>query len=188
MDAGAGSGVSERQRSLLRLSANGVAHYGFFLGGGAVMAGTDFAHSKLHARGLRDDFSLVLGVARTMWGIARRDPRFLRRTPMLAIADDNRELRVDGLVLAISTLERLSFGMRPSGARGPGAARLTLLEHGCRRFVPNFLRIIAGHPGAGCRPDRGYHSLNSTGCACTTAGVLILMAKFSISVRNCRLR
>lgn len=147
------------QRRMLRLRDGGRTRHGFFLGGGAVIAGTEFAHASLHARGLRDDFSLALGVARTIWGIARRDPRFLRRTPLTLRADDAPPLSVDGLVLAISTLERLAFGMRPFWGSGAGGARLTLIEHGCRRFVPNFLRIIAGRPGAGCRPQRGYHSL-----------------------------
>ena len=66
------------RRSLLRvLTAPGnPPRFGMFLGGGAIIQGTEYAHQEVHARGLRDDFSLALTTARTVWGILRDNPRF----------------------------------------------------------------------------------------------------------------
>jgi hypothetical protein len=170
--SGAAGDLEMQHRPLLRLHTGETIRYGFFLGGGAVIAGTEFAHESLHARGLRDDFSLALGVARSIWGIARQDARFLHRTPVSITVDNSATIAVDGLIIAASTLHRLAFGMRPFWGSGPGTGRLTVLEHGCRWFVPNFLRIIAGHPGRGCRPERGYRSVNFQQLRLRTGGTL----------------
>lgn len=45
--------------------------YGMFLGG-AIIQGTEYAHREVHARGLRDDFSLALSTGRTVWGYCAR--------------------------------------------------------------------------------------------------------------------
>ncbi len=37
------------------------------------------------------------------------------------------------LILAVSTLQRLAFGMRPFWSREPGDIRLTLMEQGWSR-------------------------------------------------------
>ena len=119
-----------------------------FLGGGAVIQGTEYAHEEVHSRGMRDDFSLALSTARTVWGVLRDDPRFNRHVTLSLSLDGSSPTTYDTLILAISTLERLAFGMRPFWADEPGAIRLTLMEQGCSRFARTFYPSYAGAPTA----------------------------------------
>lgn len=168
--------ASYEERCLLRVSLPDAesARYGMFLGGGAVITGTEYAHQHIHSRGLRDDFSLALGVVRTVWGVLRRDPNFLRPAPMRICADDAPAVHHDALILAISTLERLAFGMRPFWGAGPGGARLTLIEAGSERFLRSFLSIIAGRPTRFVRAGHGYSSLSCDRLSLVTEGTLNL--------------
>jgi len=148
-----------QHRALLRVVNGAEApRYGMFLGAGAIINGTEYAHRELHSRGLRDDFSLALGTARTVWGVLRDDPRFNRHVAIGLSLDGGPPRQFDTLILAVSTLRRLAFGMRPFWGGEPGTVRLTLFEQGCPRFARTFISIIRGRPSANAIPGRGYHS------------------------------
>jgi diacylglycerol kinase family enzyme len=151
------------ERALLRVVADEdeTTRYGMFLGGGAVIHGTEYAHREIHSRGLRDDFSLALGTARTVWGVLRNDPAFNRHVTITMSLDGQAPVTHDTLILAISTLERLSFGMRPFWGTGPGKVRLTIMKQGCTRFARTFLSIVRGRPNRNAVPGSGYHSHNA---------------------------
>ena len=151
------------KRALLRLERPGDEHphYGMFLGGGAVIQGTEYAHREIHARGLRDDFSLALGTVRTVWGVARGHPEFSAPQQIGLRLDGGDQHRHDARILAVSTLERLAFGMRPFWGEGSGALRVTVMEQNCSRFARTFFRIIRGRPGANAVPEQGYFSHNA---------------------------
>jgi len=150
------------RRALMRVLIAGeqTPRYGMFLGGGAIIQGTEYAHREVHARGLRDDFSLALTTLRTVWGVLRNDPAFNRHITV-ELALDNRDTAThDTLILAISTLQRLAFGMQPFWGEGPGAIRLTLFQQGCSRFARTFLSIVLGRPSRNAVPASGYFSHN----------------------------
>lgn len=150
------------ERPLLRVRTGGVSHYGMFLGAGAVMQGTEYTHREIHARGLRDELSLALGTARTIWGVLRSDPRFARSVSIdLRVDDASEPATHDTLILAVSTLHRLFFGMRPFWGTGPGRLRMTLIEQDCTRFLRTFLSIARGHPNRNAVPLSGYISRNA---------------------------
>ncbi len=152
-----------QQRRLLRLSCGPGAtpHYGMFLGAGAVIQGTEYAHREIHSRGLRDDFSLALGVVRTVWGVLRDDPEFNQHVTIELSIDDGERSRHDTLILAISTLQRLAFGMRPFWGEGPGALRVTVMQLHCTRFLRTFISIVRGRPNRNAVPASGYFSHNA---------------------------
>jgi diacylglycerol kinase (ATP) len=159
-------GVSDKvvQRAMLRVitSQHPGPRYGMFLGAGAVIHGTEYAHKEIHSRGLRDDFSLAVGTARTVWGVLRDDPAFNRHVAITLTLDDAAPTHYDTLILAVSTLKRLSFGMRPFWSAEPGAIRLTLMEQGCTRFARTFVSIVRGRPNRNAIPASGYHSHNAS--------------------------
>ncbi len=178
------------QRSLMRVLVAGEAapRYGMFLGGGAIIQGTEYAHREVHARGLRDDFSLALSTGRTVWGVLRKDPAFNRHVTVELALDERAAVSHDTLILAISTLHRLAFGMRPFWASGPGAIRLTLFEQGCSRFARTFLSIVRGHPSRNAVPESGYFSHNADAIRLCLEGKLnldgeILVADGQIDIR-----
>ncbi|CAA0126196.1 lipid kinase YegS [Halioglobus japonicus] len=151
------------RRALMRVVTDSTeqARYCMFLGGGAVIHGTEYAHREIHSRGLRDDFSLALGTVRTVWGVLRNDPAFNRHVDITLTLDDGEPAQYDTLILAVSTLQRLSFGMRPFWSQQPGAIRLTLMEQGCTRFARTFFSIVRGHPNRNAIPQSGYRSYNA---------------------------
>ena len=150
------------ERPLLRVRTGGVFHYGMFLGAGAVMQGTEYTHREIHARGLRGELSLALGTARTVWGVLRGDPRFTQYVSISLRVDDNSEPAThDALILAVSTLHRLFFGMCPFWGSGPGRLRMTLVEQHCTRFLRTFISIVRGRPNRNAVPQSGYISHNA---------------------------
>ena len=151
------------QRALMRVMIAGEQkpHYGMFLGGGAVIQGTEYAHAEVHARGLRDDFSLALTTLRTVWGLVRNDPNFNRHDTIEMALDEGEAASYDTLILAISTLQRLAFGMRPFWGTGAGRVRVTLFQQGCSRFTSTFISVIRGRPNRNAVPESGYISHNA---------------------------
>jgi hypothetical protein len=151
------------ERALLRVVVDPAqpAHYGMFLGAGAIIQGTEYAHSEVHSRGLRDDFSLALITLRTVWGVLRDDPRFNRHVSIRLSLDGEELTQRNALLLAISTLRRLAFGMRPFWSNNPGQLRLTLIEQQCTRFARTFFSIVRGKPSRNAVPASGYHSHNA---------------------------
>lgn len=162
-ERGAGSPDSTVHRALLRVAtaADRQPHHGMFLGAGAVIQGTDYAHREIHSRGLRDDFSLALGTLRTVWGLVRDDPEFNRHINVRLSLDGAPARAHDTLILAMSTLQRLAFGMRPFWGAGDGDIRLTLIEQHCTRFGRTFLSIVRGRPNRNAVAANGYHSQNA---------------------------
>lgn len=137
-------------------------HFGMFLGTGAIMQATQYAHSKVHARGLGGEISLGLTLVRTLWGLARRDPRFYQPTPVrLRLPDDSDALErpeTPMLILAASTLERLFLGIRPFWGIGAGAIGLTAIRAGAAHFPRAFASILRGRPNHFVQPQKGYES------------------------------
>jgi len=160
---GSGKAVGSTRRSLLEVipADSATPHHGMFLGGGAVMQGTEYAHQEVHSRGLRDDFSLALTTVRTVWGVLRDDPKFNRHITLDLALDGAGVVRYDTLILAVSTLERLAFGMRPFWGTEPGKLRLTLMEQGCTQFARTFFSIARGRPNRNAVAASGYRSHNA---------------------------
>ena len=153
--------TAAKQRGLLRIDHDGALHHSMFLGAGAVINGTEYAHREIHARGLRDDFSLALGTLRTVWGVVRGHPEFLGHQRIGLCLDGGERRDHDTLILAISSLQRLAFGMRPFWGAEPGDLRLTLMEQGCSKFARTFATIARGKPGRNAVPEQGYFSHNA---------------------------
>lgn len=150
------------KRALLRVLHNEEPpRYGMFLGGGAIIHGTEYAHQNIHSRGLRDDLSLALGTVRTVWGVVRNDPAFNKHVEISVTLDDGTRRQHDTLILVVSTLHRLAFGMRPFWSQQPGAIRLTVFEQGCSKFARTFISIIRGKPSSNAVSASGYRSHNT---------------------------
>lgn len=165
-----------QKRPLLRVTTDAAtpSHYGMFLGGGAIMQGTEFSHREIHSRGLRDDFSMALGVIRTLWGLVRDDPNFNQHVSIELGIDGGQYRHHDSLILAISTLQRLAFGMRPFWGGGAGAIQITIMEQHCTRFLRTFISIARHRPSNNAIPESGYFSHNADTCELSLQGYLNL--------------
>ena len=151
------------ERPVLRVELPGQPRrYGMFLGAGLIMAGTEYAHRALHARGLRDDFSLGLGLVRGLWGLARGESEFRQTQPLALAIDDGARREFDARILAVSTLERLFLGIRPFWGREPGPLALSLIEADAGGLLRRLPGLLCGRPGSGATAANGYHSHRGT--------------------------
>jgi hypothetical protein len=133
--------------------------YGMFLGAGAVIQGTEYAHRKLHARGLRDSAGLAVAVARTLWGLNRGDRRFKRPVRLCLCVDGRKVLEeASASVLLVSSLPRLFCGVRPFWGEGAGAVRTTVIGGDAECLLRRLPRLLAGRPGTSLRAAEGFHS------------------------------
>ena len=146
----------------VQLGDHGAVSYGMFLGAGTVIQGTEYAHRTVHPLGLRGDSSLSVVVARTIWGMVRKDPRFAQPVSMGLALDDEAPLpRQEALVLLVSSLEKLFLGIDPFWGGGDGPVRLTLIRKDPERLLRNLPSILRGRPRARVSETAGYLSRNA---------------------------
>ncbi len=152
----------ERVMMRVQLSAGSAPHYGMFLGAGAVIQGTEYAHREIHSRGLRDDFSGALGVLRTVWGLVRGEPEFSSTVGIqVSIPELQLHSQHQAWILAVSSLRRLFLGMDPFWGEGPGGIRISIIEGKCSQFLRTFQSIARGKANKLATPENGYFSYNS---------------------------
>lgn len=151
------------ERHVLRLQPGaGLApRYGMFFGTGVIIEATEYAHQQIHSRGLRDDFSLGLGLVRTLWGIARGDPAFNKPLAVEMAVDDANFQPFEVRILAASSLQRLFLGTHPFWGAGDDPLKASLITSDARRFLWRFPRLLWGRPGAGADAEAGYHSVRA---------------------------
>lgn len=181
LESGAPLTGKTRQRHIMEVAgaADGQVRHGMFLGTGAVMQATRYAHSDVHSKGLGGEISLFLILIRALWGLVRQDPRFYQPTNVsLALQSaDGAERRRDTapmLILVASTLERLSLGIRPFWAERGGAIGLTTIRGGAQRFGRAILSLLRGRPNRHVTSDNGYESFRSDAIRLHFAGELNL--------------
>ncbi len=168
LDRGAPMDGEVRTRHLMRVegASDGQTRHGMFLGTGAVMQATQYAHSDVHSRGLGGEVSLALILIRALWGLIRRDPRFYQPTQVSMTLRDATGASVTRetapmLILVASTLERLSLGIRPFWAPRDAAIALTAIRGGAARFPRAILSLLRGHPNRHVTPENGYESFRA---------------------------
>lgn len=152
------------RRAILRVKpGDGLApHYGLFFGTGAIVQGIEYTNANIHSRGMKNELSLGLGLVRTMWGIARQDPRFVRPTPVAVGLDDHPCAPAQNMtLLVVSTLERLFLNMHPFWAEDNGKPLHTTIVHSpAKRLIRNLPALLRGKPNRHLSPAAGYLSYN----------------------------
>lgn len=168
LDQGAPLDGESRERHIMRVegAADGVTRHGMFLGTGAVMQATRYAHSHVHSRGLGGEISLGLILIRSIWGLIRQDPRFYQPTHVRIALMNESAVPVTRdtapmLILVASTLERLFLGIRPFWAPRGAAIGLTAIRGGARRFPRAILSLLRGHPNRHVTAANGYESFRA---------------------------
>lgn len=148
------------QRHVLRVATgDGEApHFGMFFGSGAIIQATEYAHREIHSRGLRDDFSLGLGLVRTLWGIVRGHPEFNQPLPVDVTLDGEPYGEFRARILAISSLDRLFMGIHPFWGTGDAPLKMSLITSEAKRFLRTFLSILWRKRKALPAAEDGYHS------------------------------
>lgn len=151
------------RRAVLRVqpAPDSAAVYGMFFGAGAIIQGIEYCQREVHTRGIGNEIGPGLAMARTLWGIARRDPRFVRPVTAAVAFDGGPERPPEDILLLLSsTLERLFLGMRPWWGDGDGPLHTTLVRHDAPRLIRNLPALLRGRPNRHVNETAGYRSRN----------------------------
>jgi hypothetical protein len=165
LDRGAPLSGDIRARHIMRVTgaADGHIRHGMFLGTGAIMQATRFAHKTVHSRGLGGEISLGIILIRSVWGLIRQDPRFYQPTHVALRVEDGASTPVTRdatpmLILVASTLGRLFLGIRPFWAKQKAPIGLTAIRGGAARFARAFPSVLRGYPNRHVTAENGYES------------------------------
>lgn len=164
----------ETPRALVAVrGADGPARCGLFFGIGTIVQGIEYFQRRLKSNGNGHELAAGVALARTLWGIGRRQPPF-DSTLVARIAAPGMGLDPDTPVsvrlLFATTLERLFLGIRPYWDDREGPLRTTLVERRAGALMRRMPRLLRGRPDPGMTPEGGYHSRGLSGFSLTFRG------------------
>ncbi len=151
------------RRAILRVDpgAGQSVAYGMFFGTGAIIHGIEYCRASIHTKGLANEIGPGLAMARTMWGILRRDPRFTRSVAVSAAFDNSPPAPAeDILILLVSSLERLILGMRPYWGKENGPLHVSMIRAGADHLLRTLPALLRGKPDRHAGISAGYQSRN----------------------------
>jgi hypothetical protein len=132
-----------------------------FFGTGTIVKGIDFCHQRVYSLGLRHEWAPGLATLRVMAAIARRDPAYTAPATIQVSLNQHQPLAQQKfLLLLISTLRRLFFGLRPYWGSGTGALQYTAVQANSAHTLLAIPPLLWGRPNRFGTPENGYISQN----------------------------
>ena len=135
-------------------------HAGLFFSFGVIVRGVEFWQHTLRSSPFGAGGSVAAAVARTAWGLARRQPPFDTATRVGLRFDDGCAFQADVSGLIVTVLERLVLGTRPFWGPGVGPLACTYMDARPQRFLLHLPALLRGREAA-LPSARGYHSRRS---------------------------
>ena len=165
------------QRPVLQVTGGDgqAAVCGMFFGAGAIIQGIEYCRANVHTKGVSNEIGPGLAMLRTVWGIARRDRRFLQSVTMSVQRNDEpADPTRDVLILLVSSLDRLFLGIRPYWGRETAPLHTTLVLDHAGRFLRNLPSLLRGRPNRHTTEANGYYSHNADRIRLTMDGIWTL--------------
>jgi hypothetical protein len=162
--SGRHTAVRTLQRPVLQVTGGDgqAAVCGMFFGAGAIIQGIEYCRANVHTKGVSNEIGPGLAMLRTVWGIARRDRRFLQSVNMSVQRNEKpADPTCDVLILLVSSLERLFLGMRPYWGRETAPLHTTLVLDNADRFLRTLPSLLRGRPTRHTTEANAYYSHNT---------------------------
>ena len=150
--------IEKRPVMRLEISGTGV-RYGMFFAAGGICQGMHYYQQHMHKRGLCG----IPGICLTlMWYMlaAVIGGRDIHPTTIQVLLDNRPLTEKKFLFLAVTTLNRLLFGIRPFWGTENGLLRFTALSVHPRHLLSELPFLIRGHMTKRSVPKNGYYSRN----------------------------
>lgn len=153
--------IAPVQRPILVLQIPGqAARCGMFLGAASISQGIDYYQRNLHNQGLQGVAGIALTLGRGLWAAVRGGSRRMTATTMRLETDGQPPRQENFLLVMVTTLHRLFFGLQPFWGSGLGPLRYTAV----RSRAPYLLQVLPKLArGVRCRratAENGYFSGN----------------------------
>jgi hypothetical protein len=121
-------------------------------------------------------------MARTLWGIVRRDRRFARPVAVSVELDAAPPAPAqDMLILLVSGLERLFLGMRPYWGEENGPLHVSMIRADADRLLRTLPALLRGRPSRHAGVTAGYQSHNVERIRLMLDGLYTLDGKFPLA-------
>ena len=150
------------KRSIMRVQKSSQPQplYGMIFGAPVIYQGILFCRRNVHTMGLHGELAPTLTLLRFLLGVIRKKKEYATAVPLTIDLDQMASVQDDFLLVLISTVERLFFGLRPYWGTENGPLHFTAVSDGAQhlmRVLPSMAR------GQRCRlrtPQNGYLSHN----------------------------
>lgn len=151
-----------RRRSVLRvrIGDHQEPFYGMFLGAACIYQAIQFCRSTMHTLGMHGGLANGLTLLRFLFAKTLRNSDGVASVPIDVGLDENPMQRREYLLMLISTLERLSMGLRPYWGTESGPLRYTALRAHPEHLLGALPSLARGRKNRFGIPEYGYFSHN----------------------------
>ena len=155
-----GAIIERRPVLQVRAKPDAPAQYGLFFGTTGLVQGTRFFHERIHRLGVRGGLGPGLTIARLLLEVARGHGHHLTPEDIRVQLDEQPAERDDWLVILVSTLERLTLGLRPFWGEELSPLHFMALRARPRYLLRVLPWLLRGHAHRRLTAPNGYVSHN----------------------------
>jgi len=150
------------KRSVLRVQAalDKKPIYGMFFGTAGIYQGIQFCNNRLNRPGFRGEWAPGLTIAMFLLAVALRRDNYVIPVPVRVSLDKKLPQQRNCLLLMISTLERLFFGLRPYWGKEDGPLHYTAINAKPQHLLRALPALMRGRKNRYGTPKNGYFSYN----------------------------
>jgi diacylglycerol kinase family enzyme len=153
--------ITRMQRPIIRLQVPGhEVKYGMFFGAAIISQGTRYYHKTKHKKGLRGFPGICMTIARFLWGIIHQDNQVVAPTHIKVSLNKQLLQKEDFMLLFVSTLDRLFFGLRPFWGLEHGPLQFTAVRSQARCLLRVLPFLVRGRRVGKGTNENGYYSHN----------------------------
>ena len=153
--------VTRIQRSIIRLQVPGHdVKYGMFFGTGIISRGTLYYHSIKNTSGLHGFPGICMTIVRFLWGIILRNSQLAAPAHIKVRVNKQLLQKEDFMLMFVSTLNRLFFGLYPFWGNERGPLRFTAVGSGARHLLRVLPFLARGRSASKGTKENGYYSHN----------------------------
>ena len=160
------------QRPVLEVQNGSTAsRFGMFFGAAAIPQGIDFFHQRVNRPGLRGELGPGLVMVRFLLAILGFQRRKILHPVPMSIQFHHHDTTEDNyLVVLVSALERLFFGLHPYWGKEDAPLHFTSITSDSRYVLRTLFQLIRNRQPRYATPEHGYrsHNLKKIKISCTS--------------------
>lgn len=150
-------------RTLMKVESPSLEYplYGMIFGAAIIYDASNFCHRKIHAKGFAGELAPGLTASRYVLGVLRGESAFRQATSMKIHIDGRLERKDHFLMVLLTTVERLFFGLRPFWGKEQAPLHATFIHNRPSHLAHVFSLLALGKASRYRKPENGYFSHNA---------------------------